>query len=63
MLTIDIHNDLVIRMQEKGPNFEIMTLMSQGFHNSIELFAIGAVVASGPIQFLPKIGNRSSRLD
>jgi len=62
MLTIDVLEGLLIRMQHKWLSFEVMTPMSQGPHNSIELFIIGVVVASQPIQFLTKIGNRSSGL-
>jgi len=62
MLNIDLEG-LVIRMQDKRPSFEVMTQMTQGPHNSIELFIVGVVVDSGPIQFLTKIGNRSSKLD
>ena len=46
MLTIDVLESLVIGIEDERPSFEIMTLLSRGSHNSIELFVIVAIVAS-----------------
>jgi len=35
MLTIDVLEGLVIRMQDKRTSFEVMTLTSQAPHNNI----------------------------
>ena len=40
-----------------------MTLMCQGPHNSIEFFAIDAIVTHKAIKFLTEIGNGLLKLD
>jgi len=44
-------------MQDEWSRLEIMTLTSESPNNSIEFFAIGAVIACGTIQLLTKVGN------
>jgi len=56
MLTIDLLEGVVIRMQDKGLSFEVMNPMSQGPHNSIELFFTGVIVALDLFSFSLKYG-------
>mgnify|MGYP007039560952 CR=1 FL=1 len=51
VLTIDVSECLVIRMQAKGPTLYVMTLMSQSPFDNIEFLIIGVVITSRALRF------------
>jgi len=56
MLTIDIRQSLVIRIEHKGLGLDVMTLMFQSPNNGMEFLVIGGVVEPQTIQLLTKEG-------
>jgi len=63
VLSIDILESLVIRMDCKRYGFEVMTPMCQGSDYGIKLFVISAVITLRTIEFFTKIGKGPSGLD
>jgi len=46
VLTIDVGQCLVVRIEHKGLRLEVMTPMFQGFNNGVEFLVISGVVDS-----------------
>jgi len=63
VLSIDVFEGMVIRMEDKGLRFKVMTPMCQGTNYGIELLVISAIITLRAIEFLTKINNRALGLD
>ena len=58
MLSVDVFDSFVVRVEHKWLRFMVMTPLSQSSHYSIEFFIIGAVVAFRAITLLTEISKR-----